>query len=132
MKCLALKSLIIISFVSCNQHNEPIKQGINGCELPKYSNLFVQFEWATISARGYSDSISFESWRFRDSATVKGVIYRIPINKKIEKSKINQPEKDSMFKWANKLVSKPVIPKKSCSDYVGKVKFVAVVQNEVI
>lgn len=124
MKKLALAFLAMMSLAGCSQNSEPIKQDVYGYKLPKYGSLFVQFEWATISVRGFTDSITFESWRFRDSATAKGVIYRVPINRKIKKSKINQSEKDSMFQWMNTLVSKPVRPLKSCSDYVGKVKFI--------
>ncbi|MFD1469183.1 hypothetical protein ACFQ48_13195, partial [Hymenobacter caeli] len=87
MKNLVLAFLIITFFIGCSQNSEPIKQDVYGYKLPKYGSLFVQFEWATISTRGFTDSIIFESWEFRDSTTDKGGIYRVPINRKIIKSK---------------------------------------------
>jgi len=114
-KLLSLLSLTILAFYSCQ--NTPAK---TMADPGRWNKLTIGFKNSEIIISNLDTTASLRNvLNYKKFTQDNSTTYT---SDKIEETtiKITSKEKDSIYKWAKKLISEPIKPKTFCTDYVGK------------
>jgi hypothetical protein len=125
-KSLSLVSLTMLSFCGCR--DTPSK---TTTESEKWNMLSIGFKNCEIIVLNHDNTARLRKiLSYRKSIEKYSTTYT-PDKFDETSIKITSEDKDSIYKWTKKLISKPFIPKAFCTDYVGKLFLIIEVNEQV-
>jgi hypothetical protein len=119
---------IIIFSWGCNQKETNIESKF---ENWNYLSWYTGAQEFTIF--NYTDSIRLETRHYKQNPSKRNgmQIDWILDSTTTEYAKINNSERDSIFKWTKKLIYEPVMPKVFMTDYVGRLYVMISISDQV-